>query len=346
MRRNKIVLLAALVLALFVGCDDEPQLQTPQPEPEYDMTGFAKGADVSWLTEMESDGVLFYDANGKQTECMHLLRDLGMNSIRLRVWVNPTDGWCNMQDVLVKAWRANQLGMRIMIDFHYSDSWADPGKQNKPSAWADLSFDDLKTAVADHTTEVLTLLKQNGITPEWVQVGNETGNGMLWDDGKASENMAQYAALNNAGYDAVKTVFPDALVVIHLQEGNKNSMYEWLFDGLESNGGKWDVIGMSLYPSADDWESLTSDMISNMNDMISRYGTPVMVCETGMPWDDAETSYAFLSNLLVQCKAIADDQCLGVLYWEPQAYNGWNDYTLGAFDESGKPTVALDAFAE
>jgi len=346
MRRNKIVLLAALVLALFVACDDEPQLQTPQPEPEYDMTGFAKGADVSWLTEMESDGVLFYDANGKQTECMHLLRDLGMNSIRLRVWVNPTDGWCNMQDVLVKAWRANQLGMRIMIDFHYSDSWADPGKQNKPSAWADLSFDDLKTAVADHTTEVLTLLKENGITPEWVQVGNETGNGMLWDDGKASENMAQYAALNNAGYDAVKTVFPDALVVIHLQEGNKNSMYEWLFDGLESNGGKWDVIGMSLYPSADDWESLTTDMISNMNDMISRYGTPVMVCETGMPWDDAETSYAFLSNLLAQCKAIADDQCLGVLYWEPQAYNGWNDYTLGAFDESGKPTVALDAFAE
>ncbi|PTN10619.1 arabinogalactan endo-1,4-beta-galactosidase [Mangrovibacterium marinum] len=346
MKRNKIVLLAAMVLALFVACDDEPQLQTPLPEPEYDMTGFAKGADVSWLTEMESDGVLFYDANGKQTECMHLLRDLGMNSIRLRVWVDPADGWCNKQDVLVKAWRAQQLGMRIMIDFHYSDSWADPGKQNKPAAWEDLSFDDLKTAVADHTTEVLTLLQENNIAPEWVQVGNETGNGMLWDEGKASENMAQYAALNNAGYDAVKAVFPDALVIVHLQNGYDNSHYRWLFDGLEANGGKWDVIGMSLYPTADNWETLTDETITNMNDMISRYETQVMVCETGMPWDDAETSYAFLSNLIAQCKAIADDQCLGVLYWEPQAYSGWNAYTLGAFDESGKPTVALDAFAE
>jgi arabinogalactan endo-1,4-beta-galactosidase len=346
MRRYQLTILAALMLSLFVACNDEPQLQEPLPEPEYDMSGFAKGADVSWLTEMESDGILFYDANGKQTECMHLLRDLGMNSIRLRVWVDPAEGWCNMQDVLVKAWRAKQLGMRIMIDFHYSDSWADPGKQNKPAAWENLSFDDLKTAVADHTTDVLTLLKEDGISPEWVQVGNETGNGMLWDDGKASENMAQYAALNNAGYDAVKTVFPDALVIVHLQNGYDNSHYRWLFDGLQDNGAKWDVIGMSLYPSADDWESLTDEMITNMNDMISRYGTPVMVCETGMPWDDAETAYSFLSNLLAQCKAIAADQCLGVFYWEPQAYNGWNDYTLGAFDESGKPTVALDAFAE
>lgn len=346
MKRNKIVLLAALVLTLFVACNDEPQLQTPQPEPEYDMSGFAKGADVSWLTEMENDGVLFYDANGKQTECMHLMRDLGMNSIRLRVWVNPTDGWCNMQDVLVKAWRAQQLGMRIMIDFHYSDSWADPGKQNKPAAWANLSFSELKAAVVSHTTEVLQLLKENDINVEWVQVGNETGNGMLWDEGKASENMAQYAELTSVGYEAVKDVYPNALVIIHLQEGNENGMYRWLFDGLRTNGAQWDVIGMSLYPTAENWQSLTDDMIANMNDMISRYGTPVMVCETGMPWDDAEIANEYLTNLLSKTKAIANDQCLGVFYWEPQAYSGWNDYTLGAFDETGRPTIALDAFAE
>jgi arabinogalactan endo-1,4-beta-galactosidase len=310
------------------------------------MSGFAKGADVSWLTEMENDGVLFYDANGKQTECMHLLRDLGMNSIRLRVWVDPADGWCNMQDVLVKAWRAQQLGMRIMIDFHYSDSWADPGKQNKPAAWANLSYNELRAAVEIHTTEVLQLLKENGIDVEWVQVGNETGNGMLWDDGKASENMAQYADLTNIGYEAVKKVYPDALVIVHLQEGNENGMYRWLFDGLQANGAHWDVIGMSLYPSTENWQSLTDDMIANMNDMISRYGTPVMVCETGMPWDDAETANAYLTNLLAKTKAIANDQCLGIFYWEPQAYNGWNDYTLGAFDQTGRPTIALDAFAE
>ncbi|WP_372776455.1 arabinogalactan endo-beta-1,4-galactanase [Mangrovibacterium sp.] len=346
MKRFKITLLVAFMLGLFVACDEEPQLQTPLPEPEYDMSGFAKGADVSWLTEMESNGVRFFDANGKQTECMYLLRDLGMNSIRLRVWVDPTSGWCNKNDVLVKAWRANQLGMRLMIDFHYSDSWADPGQQNKPAAWENLSFDELKTAVANHTTEVLTLLQENGISPEWVQVGNETGNGMLWDDGRASDNMAQYAELNNAGYDAVKSVFPDALVIIHLQEGNRNDLYRWLFDGLQANGGKYDIIGMSLYPSAENWQSLTDDMITNMNDMISRYQTEVMVCETGMPWDDAETAYSYLSNLIEQCKTIGDDQCLGVFYWEPQVNSGWNEYTLGAFDESGKPTIALDAFAE
>ncbi len=343
--KNKINIIVSLFAAFFTACN-EPEIQKPLPETEYDMSGFVKGADVSWLSEMEAAGVKFYNAKGKQSECMSLLRNLGMNAIRLRVWVNPATGWCNKEDVLIKAWRANQLGMRIMVDFHYSDSWADPGKQNKPSAWEAFSFEELKTALAEHTVEVLTLLKDHHITPEWVQVGNETGNGMLWNEGKASENMGNYAALNTSGYDAVKAIFPNTLVVVHLQEGDKVSMYQWLFDGLKNNGGKWDVIGMSLYPSAENWESLTEDMIANMNKLIERYGTPIMVCETGMPWDDEETAYNYLSNLIEKCKAIVDNQCLGVLYWEPQAYKGWKEYTLGAFNENGTPTMALDAFGE
>lgn len=344
MRLRHIFSASLLLFSLFAACDNAPELQKPLPEPVYDMTGFAKGADVSWITEMEKSGSKFYNSDGKEMECMHLLRDLGMNSIRLRVWVNPADGWCNKEDVLVKAWRASKLGMRIMIDFHYSDSWADPSKQTKPAAWQNLSFSDLKTAVANHTKDVLITLKENGITPEWVQVGNETGNGMLWDDGKASVNMAQYAQLNNAGYDAVKEVFPNAKVIVHVQEGNKNSLFRWLFDGLKNNGGKWDVIGMSLYPTASNWQQLTSDCISNMNDMISRYGTDVMVCEVGMPWDEAETAKEFLTSLITKSKAISGNHCLGVFYWEPESYNNWKGYTLGAFDNSGKPTVALDAF--
>lgn len=344
MRFRQLLIASGLALGFLSSCGDEPQLQKPQPRPEYDMSGFAKGADVSWLTEMEKAGVKFYNANGSQTECMSLLRDLGMNAIRLRVWVNPSTGWCNKSDVLIKAWRAEKLGMRVMIDFHYSDTWADPGKQTKPAAWSSLSFDELKTAVASHTTEVLTVLKENAITPEWVQIGNETGNGMLWDDGKASEHMAQYAALNNAGYDAAKAVFADTKVIVHLQEGNKNGLYRWLFDGLKANGGKWDVIGMSLYPSASDWKSLTTEMMANMNDMISRYGKEVMVCETGMPWDDADTANEYLTYLLAQCQAVPSDKCLGIFYWEPQSYGNWQGYTLGAFDDSGRPTAALDAF--
>jgi arabinogalactan endo-1,4-beta-galactosidase len=316
---------------------------SPNP-PASDTSYFAKGADVSWVTEMESKGVLFYDKNGVKTECMALLKSLGMNSIRLRVWVNPTDGWCNKTDVLVKAKRAKDLGMRIMIDFHYSDSWADPGKQTKPATWASLSFTDLCTAVSNHTTDILTALKNWNIAPEWVQVGNETGNGMLWDDGKASSNMAQYARLNNAGYDAVKAVFPTAKVVVHLQNGQDNNLFRWLFDGLKNNNGKWDVIGMSLYPGADTWQDYNTKCISNIKDMISRYGKEVALCEVGMSWDKADAAKLFLTDLITQAKAISNEKCLGVFYWEPEAYNGWNGYTLGAFDNSGKPTVALDAF--
>jgi len=335
------VLAAAMMLLSFSACSDDSDSPAPTP---VETSTFAKGADVSWVTQMEKSNVKFYNASGRETECMTLMQELGMNAIRLRVWVNPTDGWCNQADLLVKAIRANNLGMRIMIDFHYSDEWADPDDQNKPAAWTSLSFDDLKTAVATHTTEVLNALKANNITPEWVQVGNETGNGMLWEDGKASVNMAQYAALNNAGYNAVKAVFPDTKVIVHLQNGQDNSLFRWLFDGLKNNGGKWDVIGMSLYPSATTWQNYNTQCIANMNDMISRYSKEVMICECGFPWDDADNAYLFLNDLITRAKAIANDKCLGVFYWEPQAYNSWNGYTLGAFDASGKPTKALDAF--
>lgn len=337
------ILLAGLLLLGAAACNDDDKPVFPET-PTYDMSGFAKGADVSWLTEMEKAGNKFYTSTGRETECMSLLRDLGMNAIRLRVWVNPADGWCNKSDVLVKAWRAHQLGMRLMIDFHYSDSWADPGQQTKPAEWSSYTLDELKTAVAHHTKDVLNALKTQGITPEWVQVGNETGNGMLWDEGKADKNMAGYAALTTSGYEAVKAIFPDAKVIVHLQSGNDNSLYRWLFDGLKENGGKWDVIGMSLYPQADTWQTMNNECISNMKDMIERYNSEVILCEVGMPWDDAESCKNFLTDLLAQSKAIT--QCLGIFYWEPQCPSSWNGYTLGAFDNNGRPTEALDAFKE
>lgn len=345
MIKFRYILIAMLGIFGFLACNNDDSAPEKEP-PSYNMTGFAKGADVSWLTEMEKAEYKFYNSEGKATECMTLLRDLGMNSIRLRVWVDPTDGWCNKEDMLIKAWRAHKLGMRLMIDFHYSDSWADPGKQTKPAAWATLPFEELKTAVANHTTEVLTALKELNISPEWVQVGNETGNGMLWVDGKASESMKNYAELSNAGYDAVKSVFPESKVIIHVQEGNKNDLYRWLFDGLKKNNAKWDIIGMSLYPSADNWQEMNNACIANMKDMIERYDTEVIVSEVGMPWDQAEACYNFLSDLITQSQAIENEKCLGVFYWEPQAYNSWKEYTLGAFDSSGQPTKALDAFKQ
>ena len=293
---------------------------------------------------MESSAIHFYNSTGTETACMQLLKSLGMNSIRLRVWVDPTDSWCNQADVLAKAIRANNLGMKILLDFHYSDVWADPGHQTKPAAWAAMDFATLKTAVSQHTTTVMNVLKTNGITPVWVQVGNETNDGMLWPDGKASTNMANFAQLINAGYDAVKAVSPTSKVIVHISNGYDNSLFRWMFDGLTANAAKYDVIGISLYPNSTNWSTLDIQCQSNMADMVARYNKEVMICEVGMSWDQPAASKAFIADIINKTKLISNHKGLGVFYWEPEAYNNWQGYTLGAFDNSGKPTIALDGF--
>ncbi len=340
-------LLILLTLLPLAGCSDasKPPV-TPPPAPVAG--GFVKGADISWLTEMEAAGIRFYTRNGAATDCIALLKSLGMNTIRLRVWVNPATNWNKAADVVAKAVRAKNLGMRILINFHYSDTWADPGSQNKPALWGSLGFTELQDALAGHTREVLTQLKQAGVNPEWVQVGNETNDGMLWPDGKASSRMAQFARLFQSGYAAVKAIFPEAKVMVHLSNGYDNNLYRWLLDGLTNNGASFDVIGLSLYPSyfGAGWQAANQQCLANMNDLVSRYGKPVMVVETGMPWDQADTCKAFLSDLISKVKSVSGAKGLGVLYWEPECHNNWKGYTLGAFDNGGRPTVALDAFAD
>lgn len=337
-----LLLFGIFLVTMSVAC--KKNSVSPEPDPPVTPSGFAKGADVSWVTQMEADNIKFYSSDGQVKECMQLMKDLGMNTIRLRVWVNPANGWNGKADVVAKAVRAKNLGLRIMIDFHYSDSWADPGQQNKPAAWASQDFATLKTSVALHTTDVLTALKQAGVTPEWVAVGNETNDGMLWPDGKASTNMGQFAQLINSGYDASKAVFPSAKVIVHISNGFDNGLFRWMFDGLTANGARYDVIGMSLYPTVANWSALTAQCLTNMNDMVTRYGKEVMVCEVGMPWDSPADSKAFLVDILAKVRSVNGGKGLGVLYWEPEAYNNWQGYTLGAFDNSGKPTSAMSAF--
>lgn len=293
---------------------------------------------------MENVGKKFYTRSGTETECMQLLKSTGVNSIRLRVWVNPAAGWCNMADVVAKAIRAKNLGMKILIDFHYSDSWADPGQQTKPAAWASQDVATLQTSVYNHTLAVMNALKTNSITPDWVQVGNETNDGMLWPEGKASVNMVNYAKFFMAGYNAVKAVSPATKVMVHVSNGYDNALFRWNLDGLKANGAVWDVIGMSLYPTTANWSTLNSQCFTNMNDMVSRYGSEVMICEAGMSWDQAATCNSFLADLITKVKSVSNNKGIGIFYWEPEAYNNWQGYTLGAFDNSGKPTTALNAF--
>jgi len=336
-------------LLLIAACSNKggsPAPKTPAPlayTPPVVSGSFAKGADISWVTQMEAGGVKFYDKSGNQQDLFALMKSLGFNSIRLRAWVNPSDGWCNTADVVTKAIRAKNAGMKIMIDFHYADSWADPGKQPKPAAWASLDFATLTSTLGSYTTGVMNALKTNGITPDWVQIGNETNDGMLWEDGRASTHMANFAALIKSGYAAVKSVSPSTKVIVHISNGYDNSLFRWMFDGLKANGAQWDIIGMSLYPSTSNYTTLDAQCLSNINDMVSRYGTPVMVVEVGMQASDPADSRAFLTDIITKVNSVANGNGLGVFYWEPEAYN-WQGYGLGAFDNTGKPTIALDAF--
>ncbi len=334
-----------------------------------DTSTFAKGADVSWLTEMENDNKKFYDKNGNSTECLSLLKSLGTNAIRLRVWVNPDGGWCGKDDVVKKAVRAQQAGMRIMIDFHYSDIWADPKRQTVPAAWESYTFEQMKQAVSNHTNEVLSALKAKSVDVEWVQVGNETRDGMLWGkntgtvtspkydkedaavSGRCSKNPSNFAAYVNAGYDAVKAVYPKAKVVVHVDEGQTLSRYTWLFGQLKNKGGKWDVIGMSLYPDDSTWQTYANNCLANITSLSKTYGCNVVISEIGMQYDSSYAS-TFMKKMVDGCKAIST--CEGIFYWEPEVYGGWkpanytklgwNAYTKGAFDDTGRPTSVFDAY--
>lgn len=342
-------ILAAAALT-FSSCSDGEPSTPPQPDPDpvipVKETGFARGADVSWLTQMESEGLRFYTPapERREMELMALLRDYcGVNSIRLRVWVNPADGWNSTDDVVAKARRAEALGLRTMIDFHFSDTWADPGNQKMPEAWKGLSFDGLKASVTNHVEGVLKALKNAGVTPEWVQIGNETTPGMMLPAGSV-DNPAQLTALNNAGYDAVKAVFPEAKVIVHLDAGNDRWRYDRMFGLLEANGGKYDMIGMSLYPywaeeqgQPGGWKKIVDDCVANISYLKERYGRQVMICEIGMPHDKAELCRDLIARMMTT-------PVEGIFYWEPEAPAGYNGgYGMGCF-ENGAPTVALDPF--
>ena len=332
-----------LLFALTAGSCEKPE---PEPTPTP-VAGFAKGADVSWVTQMEKESCRFYDASGKQTECMTLLKSLGMNAIRLRVWVNPTGGWCGKEDVVAKALRAQALGMRIMIDFHYSDSWADPGKQNKPEAWKNLPLEELKVAVANHTNDVLMALRLAGVAPEWIQIGNETTGGMLWPDGQnyTDAGFATYVQLHNAGYAAAKNVFPNAKVMVHVDNGWKWETLDWFFKNFRINGANYDLIGLSLYPEKSNWQTYNNQILNNIQTLYAQYQKETIICEVGMEWTEAETCRSFLSDLIGRAK-VDGSHCTGVLYWEPEGYQAWSHYSKSAFDNTGKPTIALDAFKE
>ncbi|MYM68359.1 cellulase family glycosylhydrolase [Pseudoduganella sp. FT55W] len=314
---------------------------------------FVKGADIGWLPQMEATGYKFYNKQGKQQDGLQILKDQGINTVRLRVWVNPSDdrasGHNSKDENVAMAVRAQKMGMRIMINFHYSDSWADPQQQRKPAGWIGHDFPQLQKDVYAHTYDVMSALKQAGVTPEWVQVGNETRTGMIYPEGH-TDNWPQLAKLINQGYDAVKAVSPSSKVVLHLDRGNDNAWFRTWFDNAKANGARYDVIGVSYYPywldGRPDYTLSIDDLGNNLNDMAARFGKEVMVVEVGGEDSKPQNTYDMLRAVQAKVKAVPNHKGLGVIYWEPLGARSWSHYELSAWGEDGRPTKAMDAFLD
>ena len=356
-----------ILAVLFSACHGEdPNQETGKEEPvlTYDVPAFAAGADLSWASEMESGGIRFKDTAGNTKDLYEILSGIGMNAVRLRVWVNPRYGsWCGKADFLAQARRADQAGMALMVDFHYSDFFADPGRQDIPSAWTSDKGDVSKIAarVRAHTIEILQALKEEGITPEWVQIGNEITNGLIWPTGQIYDSSwkeisgawTKVATLVNAGCEAAKEVFPGTLTVVHVDNAWDNKVW-WFRKFQEAGGTKYDMIGLSHYPQdagGKTWQDANALAVSDAQALSLAFRKKIIISEIGTRSSDAALAARVLTDFVGRAKS--SGVCTGVIYWEPEVYGGWksaahkalgwNAYDKGAFTSAGSPSEALVA---
>ncbi|MCC8036521.1 MAG: arabinogalactan endo-1,4-beta-galactosidase [Bacteroidales bacterium] len=354
---------------------------------------WAWGADDSWYTQMASEGVNpVYNSQGVQCQVPDLLAQYGFNAIRLRLWVDPqydmaeTGGFCNLEDVTTKALRATQLGQRVMIDFQYSDTWADAGNQKVPKAWEAITTPDgMAEKVYQYTLATLNSLKDAGVEVAWVQIGNETSNGMLFPLGQfaidgvtTSTRVDNYISFFNAGAKAAREVFPSAATVCHLNNGYDLDLYKWFFGEIAKRPVALDMdyIGMSLYPiSCMDWDKdspdwcQTSAWASRSNQCLNaiaalwtQFGKRFLICETGFPnsWTLSAEGGASASRSAMEAKCNDDVRAFlsyfcpalqstgvvdGIFYWEPEC-NYFHNYSMGALTLDNRPNAVWDYVRE
>lgn len=322
--------------------------------PHTTRAAFAYGADASWYTQMVHDsGYTFFTQSGTQEPCLNVLQSVGINAIRLRVWVNPAGGWCGQSDTVTKAVAAQALGQEVMIDFHYSDTWASGNTQTPPAAWTNYNLSQMESAVASHTSSVLNALKSAGVTVSWVQIGNEINDGMLFPlggvNGQGDNSWSNLAGLINAGYNAAKSVFPSVQCIIHLANGQDTATFTSFFNNLKAAGGKFDAIGMSAYPYWANlpWQIEVADVMNTVKTVKSTFGVPTMIVECGYQESDPTHCFSYLTALIAEAQANGVE---GAFYWEPECYGNWpvgGAYALGAFTNGtsyGRPNTGMNAF--
>jgi arabinogalactan endo-1,4-beta-galactosidase len=332
-----------------------------------------RGADISSLKKSEDKGGVYAYADGRQADALQILHDHGLNYARLRVWVKSPDGYHGKFQLLEMAKRLRQYGIKLLVDFHYADSWADPGKQPKPAAWKDLDFKRLKRALYDHTFDICNSLKEQGTPADMVQVGNEINHGLLWPDGSI-EDWDDLAALLKEGYRAVKDCSQETRVMLHLAEGGDNKLFRWWFDHALEREVPFDLIGVSYYPY---WHGTFADLQNNLNDIALRYGKDILLVETAYPFtaqdhDNCENivrseerpGYPFtpegqrrmLADIMTIVRAIPNGCGLGVMWWDatwtavpgngwdpfnPSFGNNWENQALFDYENRALPALKL-----
>ena len=303
---------------------------------------FIKGADVSLIEELEEKNAVYY-LNGEKKDLFEILKECGINMVRLRLWNHPYSedgepygGGCNDLETTIKlARRVTKNEMQLMLDFHYSDFWADPAKQFKPKAWMSLQGEELEQAVYEFTKETLLIMEAEELTPAVIQIGNEITNGFLWPDGHI-ENLEGMARLLKEGIRAAREVCPNAKIMLHLDFGTDNALYNKWFSGIEKYELDYDIIGMSYYPY---WNGSLDLLVDNMNDISSKFNKDIIIAETaiGYTTDDLgckvvyseemekQTAFSgtkegqkqFLETLYGKVKQVKNHRGIGVIYWEP-----------------------------
>jgi len=332
-----------------------------------------RGADISSLQRAEELGAKYFDENGRQGDALQILQDHGVNAIRLRVWVNPANGCHTAARVAAFARRVKSRGLKLLIDLHYSDTWADPEHQIKPAAWAGHDLSELQKDVYDHTTNVLRRLSAEEGMPDMVQIGNEINPGMALPEG-STRNWDNLAALLKQGYQAVKACSSSIQVMLHIANaGDTSGACKW-FDEASSHGARWDITGLSYYSY---WHGSLADMTTTVKELILQYGRPVVIVETAYPFtlleNDAELNAIHSASQLTPgypatpigqadaLRAVVQAARLGgasgFFYWEPTwtavRGNGWDPTNPASgcqwenqalFDFGGKALPAINEF--
>ncbi|MFT3907969.1 MAG: beta-galactosidase GalA [Ferruginibacter sp.] len=292
------------------------------------------GADISFLPELEDKGMKFFDADGKQKDAITILKDHGLNYIRLRIFndpardsgYSPKKGFCDLEHTKQMAKRVKAAGMKLLLDFHYSDYWADPQQQYMPKTWRGKSITVLKQAVYDYTKMVIQSLKDQNTTPDMVQIGNEINHGMIWPTG-AINNLDSLAQLIYAGIQGVKAVSPTTTIMLHIALGGQNDESKFFIDNMIARGVPFDVIGLSYYPK---WHNTLADLEYNLDDLSHRYNKDVIVVE-----------YSHLKKEVNEIAFnVAGGRGKGSCIWEP--LSTWERF----FDKDGKANSNLLIYDE